>query len=101
MFNIISDIYKESIVVNLTIGLITLLMVLLPFSIVAGIKEQKAWDQFAITHNCRKVGHIRGHVSMGSGIGVTSNGGVGTVITTTTTPNKTGFACNDGVTYWR
>lgn len=101
MFEIISDIWEDGIAGKLIVGLMVFLILLIPISIAAGIKEQKEWDQFAVAHNCKKVGHIKGHASIGSGVGVTANGSVGTVMTTTTTPDKNGFVCDDGVTYWR
>jgi hypothetical protein len=101
MFEIIRDMWEDGIVGKLTVGLMIFLILLIPASIASRIKEQKEWGQFAVTHNCKKVGHIKGHTSIGSGVGVTANGRVGTVMTTTTAPDKNGFACDDGVTYWR
>jgi hypothetical protein len=47
------------------------------------------------------VGRMSGSTQTGVGYGVTANGQFGTVVTTTSTPSKTGYLCNDGVTYWR
>lgn len=64
-------------------------------------EEAKEWASFAKAHDCRVVGRMSGTTSTGLGVGVMPNGQVGTVMTTSTTPAKTGYACNDGVTYWR
>ena len=63
--------------------------------------EQERWDKFSISHNCRVVQKVIGSTHTGYGVGVTTNGKVGAVITTTSTPAKTGWLCDDGVTYWR
>lgn len=39
------------------------------------VVDQRRWDQFAVAHRCVKVGEISGF--------------------------KKGWACDDGVTYWR
>ncbi len=57
--------------------------------------------QFAATHDCVKVGQMKGNSVTGVGYGMTANGTMGTVVTTTVEPEKIGWRCNDGVTYWR
>ena len=74
---------------------------LIPLTIYAAFKEARAWATFASEHDCKVVGQMSGSTSTGTGVGVMANGQVGTVTTTSTTPDKTGYACNDGVTYWR
>lgn len=59
--------------------------------------DAEQWEAFSTQHECRVVGQIRGDVSFG--VGIAGNGQVSTVITTTS--DKTGYACNDGMTYWR
>lgn len=82
---------KEITIISVLIGL------LFWFLIHTATKEQEKWNKFADTHNCKVVGKISG--STGVGYGVTSNGSMGTVITSI--PGKTGYQCDDGVTYWR
>lgn len=65
------------------------------------IQEGKQWAAFSETHHCKKVGEMSGSTQTGVGIGVTANGHMGTVITTSVTPCKTSWLCDDGVTYWR
>lgn len=67
-----------------------------PFACVASIEEQLEWDAFAKTH-CKVVGRMAS--STGSGIGITGGGNAALVVTTT--PEKTGYLCDDGITYWR
>lgn len=40
-------------------------------------KDRREWRQFKATHNCRIVGKVDG------------------------LPDKTGWQCDDGITYWR
>lgn len=74
---------------------------LIPLSIWATVEEERDWNEFAAIHNCRKIGEIKGAVQSGIGYGVTGNGNTGMIVTTTTTPDKTGWLCDDGATYWR
>lgn len=67
----------------------------------AAIEDGKKWDAFKAEHNCKVVQHVRSDVVVGTGVGVMPNGQVGMVTTTSTTPDKTAWACDDGVTYWR
>lgn len=61
------------------------------------IKEQREWSQFVVDQNCKVVGRERGSTNVG--YGVTTSGQMGAVFTTTA--SKTGWLCDDGVTYWR
>lgn len=57
--------------------------------------DQKQWDAFAATHACKVVGRMSGDVLVSPVF--SDKGGVAV----TSTPDKTGWLCNDGVTYWR
>lgn len=81
--------------------LIVVLVAMIPLIIYAMHEEAKEWAAFAKAHDCKVVGRMSGSTSTGLGVGVMPNGQIGTVMTTSTTPAKTGYACNDGVTYWR
>ncbi len=59
--------------------------------------EQDQWNKFAVEHECIKVGEISG--SSTTAIGIGTNGQ--TTITPIFVPGKTGYSCDDGVTYWR
>lgn len=76
-------------------------VVMIPLAVYVTQKEAKEWAEFARAHDCKVVGRMSGSTSTGMGVGVMPNGQVGTVMTTSTTPAKTAYACNDGVTYWR
>lgn len=60
-------------------------------------RDQVKWDEFARAHSCKKIGEQSGTV--GVGFAPSANGGVGPVVVAT--GSKTGFSCDDGVTYWR
>lgn len=57
----------------------------------------KRWEEFKSQHNCKIVGKIDGDVVVGTGIG--ANGQMTTVVGSTA--GKTGYLCDDGVTYWK
>jgi hypothetical protein len=63
----------------------------------AMVEDQKAWQQFSATHDCKKVAYIRGDVFNTFGTDGRGNMTVGIG----STPDKTGWLCNDGVTYYR
>lgn len=69
------------------------------FLVLAAVEDQREWETFAATHECRVVGQMRG--STGTGVGPIIGGSGGVAVTSTYIPGKTGYACNDGVTYWR
>ena len=58
----------------------------------AGVADQKKWDAFASSHDCKIVGKEEG--SVGTGF---SNGKVATIYI----PGKTTYHCNDGINYTR
>ena len=60
-------------------------------------EEDRAWAAFKVEHHCAKVGETS--ASNAIGYGLTTSGQFGTVVTYT--PGKTGFKCDDGVTYWK
>jgi hypothetical protein len=97
---ITDDAFGKCLLAFIVICIVSLCL-LINYSSEQQAEEQKAWDNFSILHKCKKVGHIKGKVEVGDGIGVTANGAVGAVLTTTVSPDKNGWLCNDGVTYWR
>lgn len=66
-------------------------------AVFVAIAEERDWDQFRVSHSCRVVGKTSSTTSSGWAFG--GKGGGGPVVTTE--PGKTGWLCNDGVTYWR
>lgn len=83
------------------LGLSVFFVLLIPAMIYSSIKEAEDWAAFSAAHACKKVGEISGSTQTGVGFGMTTNGQMGTVVTTSRTPSKTGWLCDDGVTYWR
>lgn len=57
------------------------------------VTESAEWNRFKVAQHCRVVGKTSGS----TGFGVGSNGKT----VTTYMPGKTGWFCDDGVTYWR
>lgn len=72
------------------------LFVLMVFLIVVDANQ---WEEFRTKHNCKKVGHMRGDVFTTVGPSIGGQGGV--AIGVGSTPDKTGWLCDDGMTYWR
>jgi hypothetical protein len=64
-------------------------------------KEGEEWELFMSSHKCKIVSKSKGESSTGVGYGFTGNGQFGTVITSSSSPDKTGYLCDDGVTYQR
>jgi hypothetical protein len=61
------------------------------------IIEESRWQEFKVAHECKVIGRMSGDWVTGTAIG--SKGEV--IVTSSRTPDKTGWACNDGMQYWR
>lgn len=72
---------------------IILCIVILGFSVWAIEADNANFRAFAKEHNCKVVGKVKGGIATGIG----SNG----TLTTFVEDDKTGYACDDGITYWR
>jgi hypothetical protein len=59
------------------VALIIILMLQAPAMIYVINKERKAWREFYAAHDCKKVGRMIGGTE------------------------RTGWLCDDGITYWR
>ena len=69
------------------------LVALLVLGIYAAVQSEHEWATFKAAHHCKVVGRISGDVVTS----ITSNGQIGVGMT----PDKTGWQCDDGMTYWR
>jgi hypothetical protein len=74
--------------------LIVLLIVGMGWLLVA---DANRWAEFSTMHHCRITAHMSGDVF--TTVGATSNGGI--AVGVGSTADKTGYLCDDGVTYWR
>lgn len=83
------------------VGLIGAVIALLWFAVTAGIEERKRWEAFRVAHECRVVERVPGTAHPVVTTGVSANGQVVTSVGVATTPARTAWLCNDGVTYWR
>lgn len=97
----IKEMWDDGWLGRLMIALLVFMVLLIPAVIYGSIKEAEEWAAFSVAHACKKVGHISGISQTGVGFGMTASGQMGTVVTTSSTPSKTGWLCDDGVTYWR
>jgi hypothetical protein len=64
-------------------------------------QESQEWEQFMSSHKCKIISKSKGESITGIGYGFAGNGQFGTVITSSSIPDKTGYLCDDGITYWR
>lgn len=93
MLDAIDDLFPGGLLALLIVGAVALLALLA----YAGIQESRAWEAFKVEHKCKVVAHVKGHTDLAPGF--SSNGSV--TFTTISTPDKTGWACDDGITYYR
>lgn len=79
--------------------LVTVVVSLLALALMvwAAVQAEKRWAKFAAEHDCKVVGKMKGDLLVS--ITIDSKGQMG--IAATAAPDKTGYLCNDGVTYWR
>lgn len=68
-------------------------------AVAGAILGEKEWEAFKAAHSCKIVGQQDGSASVGFGMTGGANGGGGPVVLST--PGKTGWLCDDGVTYWK
>jgi hypothetical protein len=82
-----------------TIGFIGVIgcVALLAVAIVGSLQEENEWTTFRSAHHCKVVGKTAASTSVGVGIGADGKTSVVPIFT----PGQTGYACDDGVTYWR
>lgn len=75
------------------------LVVLLMLAGYAAVLDERQWNAFASEHHCKVIGHDRGGMATTIAPVISGNGGVAVGITSL--PSKTGYLCDDQVTYWR
>jgi hypothetical protein len=61
------------------------------------IEEAKQWEAFKIAHHCKITAHIDSEIF--TTVGPSSNGGVAVGVGSTSA--KTGWLCDDGITYFK
>jgi hypothetical protein len=79
------------------LAIFSTLAALIGVAIYIEIKEEKEWQQFKVAHKCRVVAKISGDTF--NTLSMDSKGNP--VVGIATTPDKTGWACDDGITYYR
>lgn len=78
-------------------GFFSGLALLLVILFVAVYQQGQEWQQFKQEHHCKIVAKMDGDVVVG--FGTSSSGSM--VTTVSTTDDKTGWLCDDGITYWK
>lgn len=67
----------------------------------AMIHDARQWEKFKAAHNCKVISRTASTVVPTVTTSVGADGQVSTGITSVYVPGKTGYLCDDGVTYWR
>lgn len=73
------------------------IIALLALVVWAAIEDGRKWEAFKAERHCKAVAHIKGDVF--NTFGTDSKGGM--TIGIGSTPDKTGWLCDDGMTYYR
>jgi hypothetical protein len=97
MKDLVVDVWNDGWLGRLLFLIFTLVVAAIPLAIWSRSEEQKQWNAFALQHKCKAVAHISGDVF--NTVGVGANGQV--AIGIGSTPDKTGYLCDDGQTYYR
>lgn len=84
----------DKIIVVIIVGVI----IALTAAMVMGASDERSqWEAFSASHSCKIVSKTTGNTLLSPVF--SGKGGVG--LATTYVPGKTGYLCNDGVTYYR
>jgi hypothetical protein len=70
---------------------------LIPLAIGLAVQDERDWRQWSSAHHCRMIGRTGPTAAFGPS--VSADGRIGT--TMLVTGGKTGWLCDDNVTYWR
>lgn len=65
------------------------------------IDRRAAWEAFKVEHRCKITDKMAGDVDVNVGLALNTSGELSQVVTVDDTPAKTGWLCDDGVTYWK
>lgn len=74
-----------------------MIIALLAWAIHSDREKEREWERFAANHQCREVAKISGEMFNTLSFDAKGN----TVVGIGVTSDKTGWLCNDGVTYYR
>jgi hypothetical protein len=79
------------------VGIFATIIAVIALAVWACVADARAWREFARTHDCKVTARVRGDTF--NTFGVSPNGRV--TVGVGSTPDKTGYTCNDGITYYR
>ncbi len=63
--------------------------------------RRAAWEAFKVEHHCKITDKMAGDVDINVGMALNTNGDLSPVMIVDDTPSRTGWLCDDGVTYWK
>jgi hypothetical protein len=81
----------------LWLGLLALVLAMFGGLVALMVADDNQWQAYKAAHACKVVAHVTGDVF--STVAPTSNGGIAVGVGTTS--GKTGWLCDDGITYFR
>lgn len=90
--------YAGAAMLGLGLSFMSLLLLL---TIQGTIINLRQWDQFKSEHQCKIVSKVSGSLSTAVGPMAGSNGQMGIAVMPVIDDDKTGYLCDDGITYWR
>ena len=88
---------KDIVIPVLVICVLVICVLVIVGSFFLLVEENKQWESFKIEHHCKLVTHISGDVFNTIGIDAKGNVSIGVGAT----PDKEGWACDDGITHYR
>ncbi len=81
--------------------LVLVTVVLCVAAVCKSTDRRAAWEAFKVEHHCEITDKMAGNVDVNVGVALDTNGDLSQVVTVKETPSKTGWLCDDGVTYWK
>ncbi len=81
----------------LTMAMLCISIALMAFAFRVSAEHQAAWEAFKVEHKCRIISHVDGTTF--NTLSIDAKGGA--VVGIGSTPSRTGWLCDDEITYYR
>ena len=88
---------EHSAEIGIFAGAVLVIGCLTGVGIYATMAEIKQWETFKAAHDCRVVSKVQGNTMSAITYGINGQASTGVMFT----PEKTGWLCSDGITYYR
>jgi hypothetical protein len=97
----ISDMWNDGWLGRGVLLIFAIVALAIPALLVLEIAENREWERYSEAHACKVVAKVSGSTGTGIGTTVGSGGKVGVGPVVVSVAGKTGWLCDDGITYWR